>query len=62
VLIFGHSHIPWNSHTPAGLHLVNPGSPTDRRRQPAATFLTADLIDASLQNIEVVELPARTEG
>jgi putative phosphoesterase len=61
VLIFGHSHIPWNSHSPAGLHLLNPGSPTDRRRQPAATFLTAELVDGALQNIALVELPARIE-
>jgi putative phosphoesterase len=41
VLVFGHSHIPWDSTTPRGLRLLNPGSPTDRRRQPHATFLTA---------------------
>ncbi|MCU1476688.1 MAG: putative phosphoesterase [Subtercola sp.] len=62
VLIFGHSHIPWNSQSPSGLHLLNPGSPTDRRRQPVATFLTADLVDSSLRNVELVELPARTDG
>ncbi len=30
VLIFGHSHIPWDTTTPRGLRLLNPGSPTDR--------------------------------
>ncbi|MCF6746602.1 YfcE family phosphodiesterase, partial [Blastococcus sp. KM273128] len=34
VLVFGHSHIPWDTTAPSGLRLVNPGSPTDRRRQP----------------------------
>ncbi|MEN3307429.1 MAG: uncharacterized protein V7603_3631 [Micromonosporaceae bacterium] len=43
VLVFGHSHIPWDSTTPRGMRLLNPGSPTDRRRQPTATFLTARL-------------------
>jgi putative phosphoesterase len=38
VLVFGHSHIPWDSTTPAGLRLLNPGSPTDRRRQPHRTY------------------------
>lgn len=38
VLLFGHSHIPWDSTTPAGLRLLNPGSPTDRRRQPRCTY------------------------
>lgn len=41
VLVFGHSHIPWDSLTPAGLRLLNPGSPTDRRRQPECTIMTA---------------------
>lgn len=37
LLVFGHSHIPWDSTTPRGLRLLNPGSPTDRRRQPHRT-------------------------
>ncbi|WP_309066798.1 metallophosphoesterase family protein [Microbacterium sp.] len=40
VLVFGHSHIPWDSVTPAGMRLLNPGSPTDRRRQPVCTMMT----------------------
>ena len=40
VLVFGHSHIPRDSTTPGGLRLLNPGSPTDRRRQPHCTYLT----------------------
>jgi len=39
LLIFGHSHIPWDSVSSAGMRLLNPGSPTDRRRQPACTYL-----------------------
>ncbi|MBX9920978.1 MAG: metallophosphoesterase, partial [Mycolicibacterium frederiksbergense] len=34
VLVFGHSHIPWDATASTGLRLLNPGSPTDRRRQP----------------------------
>lgn len=41
VLVFGHSHIPWDTETRAGMRLLNPGSPTDRRRQPACTMMTA---------------------
>jgi putative phosphoesterase len=37
VVIFGHSHIPWLEDED-GLLLLNPGSPTDRRRQPDHTF------------------------
>jgi len=43
VLVFGHSHIPWDTVTPHGLRLLNPGSPTDRRRQPHCTYMTAVL-------------------
>jgi uncharacterized protein len=39
VLVFGHSHIPWDTMTPGGLRLLNPGSPTDRRRQPRHTMM-----------------------
>jgi len=34
VVIFGHSHIPLDHTDAAGFRIVNPGSPTDRRRQP----------------------------
>ena len=37
VIIFGHSHIPWLEDED-GLLLLNPGSPTDKRRQPDYTF------------------------
>ena len=56
VLVFGHSHIPWDSVTPAGLRLLNPGSPTDRRRQPSCTFMTAEVRDGSLVDVELHRL------
>ena len=37
VVVFGHSHIPWLEDED-GLMLLNPGSPTDRRRAPDHTF------------------------
>lgn len=48
VLVFGHSHIPWDSVTPRGMRLLNPGSPTDRRRMPACTYMTAAIEDGAL--------------
>jgi uncharacterized protein len=57
VLVFGHSHIPWDSRAPAGLRLLNPGSPTDRRRQPYATYLTAVAHDGELDEVELHRLP-----
>jgi putative phosphoesterase len=57
VLVFGHSHIPWDTQAPGGLRLLNPGSPTDRRRQPYATFMTAEVVDGRLAGVRLHELP-----
>lgn len=62
VLVFGHSHIPWDTTTSAGLRLLNPGSPTDRRRQPACTFLTAVIDDGELRDVALVALPRRANA
>ncbi|MFC0626362.1 metallophosphoesterase family protein [Kribbella deserti] len=51
VLVFGHSHIPWDTTTPKGLRLLNPGSPTDRRRQPHHTYLTVELAEGRLSSV-----------
>jgi uncharacterized protein len=51
VLVFGHSHIPWDTTTTTGLRLLNPGSPTDRRRQPFCTYLTASIDDGQLTDV-----------
>ena len=59
LLVFGHSHIPWDSTTPAGLRLLNPGSPTDRRRQPACTYMTALVVDGTLHEVRRHDLPVR---
>ncbi len=56
VLVFGHSHIPWDTTTPRGLRLLNPGSPTDRRRQPVCTYMTATVDDGLLRQVELVEV------
>ncbi|MER6591908.1 metallophosphoesterase [Micromonospora purpureochromogenes] len=59
LLIFGHSHIPWDSVAPGGLRLLNPGSPTDRRSQPYATYLTARVAAGRLDEVELHRLPPR---
>lgn len=51
VLVFGHSHIPWDTTAGSGLRLLNPGSPTDRRRQPFHTYMTAVADDGSLTEV-----------
>jgi putative phosphoesterase len=51
VLVFGHSHIPWDTTASSGLRLLNPGSPTDRRRQPHGTYITATALDGELRDV-----------
>jgi hypothetical protein len=51
VLVFGHSHIPWDTTTSTGLRLLNPGSPTDRRRQPFCTYMTGRVDGGALTDV-----------
>ena len=62
VLVFGHSHIPWDTTTDTGMRLLNPGSPTDRRRQPHHTYLTADVAGARLVQVRLHRLKAGTHS
>jgi putative phosphoesterase len=62
LLVFGHSHIPWDTVSPAGMRLLNPGSPTDRRRQPAGTFMTATADDAALHDVQLVPIDPMWRG
>lgn len=59
VLVFGHSHIPWDSTAPGGLRLLNPGSPTDRRRQPHCTYMTVVVEEGRLTEVRLHRLPPR---
>jgi hypothetical protein len=59
VLVFGHSHIPWDTTAPGGLRLLNPGSPTDRRRQPHGTFVTAVADAGELREVTFHAVPPR---
>ena len=54
-VIFGHSHIPLHEHRD-GFQIFNPGSPTDRRRQPTHTMGIATIADGkiSFDLLEVV--------
>ncbi|WP_347753689.1 metallophosphoesterase [Agrococcus sp. ProA11] len=57
VLVFGHSHIPWDTTTASGLRLLNPGSPTDRRRQPVGTVMLVDVADGAVRAVETIPTP-----
>jgi uncharacterized protein len=59
VLVFGHSHIPWDTTTDTGLRLLNPGSPTDRRRQPHCTYMTVTADAGAFGEVTLHRLPSR---
>jgi putative phosphoesterase len=53
-VVFGHSHAPLNEEAD-GFQIFNPGSPTDRRRQPRHTMGLARVEDATV-SFELVAL------
>jgi uncharacterized protein len=53
LVVFGHSHIPLDA-SDDGLRIFNPGSPTDRRRQPHGTIGVLDVSDGRLQEARIV--------
>lgn len=53
LVVFGHSHIPLDE-SGEGLRIFNPGSPTDRRRQPQGTIGVLDIDAGRLVCAEIV--------
>ncbi|GAB2482031.1 metallophosphoesterase family protein [Jatrophihabitans fulvus] len=53
LVVFGHSHIPWDE-TVDGQRALNPGSPTDRRRQPRGTVGELEIVDGDLVTARIV--------
>ena len=53
-VVFGHSHLPLHEQE-EGFQIFNPGSPTDRRRQPRHTMGSADVGPAGVE-FALVEL------
>jgi uncharacterized protein len=55
LVVFGHSHIPLDQSQP-GLRIFNPGSPTDKRRQPNRTLGVLEIADGTLTDARIVDL------
>jgi uncharacterized protein len=55
LVVFGHSHIPLDQ-AERGLRIFNPGSPTDRRRQPHGTLGVLTVEDGALVQARLVEV------
>jgi len=53
LVIFGHSHIPLDQ-VADGIRIFNPGSPTDRRRQPHGTIGLLHIDDGGLVDACIV--------
>jgi putative phosphoesterase len=53
LVVYGHSHIPFDGPGHDGQWLHNPGSPTERRRQPHTTIGVLDLADGRLVGSEL---------
>jgi hypothetical protein len=56
VIVFGHSHDPVNEPGADGQLLLNPGSPTQRRRQPVCTMARLELVAGRVSRCEIVPL------
>jgi uncharacterized protein len=55
LVVFGHSHIPLDAHDDS-LRIFNPGSPTDRRRQPHGTFGVLQIDVGRLREVRLEEV------
>jgi predicted phosphodiesterase len=63
LVVFGHSHIPLDSgsgprQAGGGQRIFNPGSPTDRRRQPRGTIGILHVQDSILVSARIVPVTA----
>ena len=56
LVVFGHSHIPLDA-ADDRMRILNPGSPTDKRRQPHRTLAELTITDGRLVAARIVELP-----
>ena len=56
LVVYGHSHIPFDGEGVDGQRLFNPGSPTDRRMQPSHTLGLLDLADGEIRRHEIIAL------
>ena len=55
LVVFGHSHIPLDAANET-LRIFNPGSPTDRRRQPHGTLGVLQIADGTLVGAQIIEV------
>jgi uncharacterized protein len=54
IVVFGHSHVPFDAEGVAGQRLFNPGSPTERRSQPRCTAGVLELADGAIKSAKIL--------
>ena len=57
LVVFGHSHIPWDKPGLEGQWLLNPGSPTERRAQPRHTYAIVEVAAGGIARTEIRTIP-----
>ena len=55
LVVFGHSHIPLDA-ADGALRIFNPGSPTDRRRQPHGTIGVLQIASGRLRSARIADV------
>nr|WP_211239502.1 metallophosphoesterase family protein [Jiangella gansuensis] len=60
LVVFGHSHIPWDEEAD-GFRVFNPGSPTDKRRQPHGTVGMLELAAGRVLSAELIRVTDPSE-
>jgi hypothetical protein len=58
VVVFGHSHLPWDETDPGGQRHLNPGSPTERRMAPTRTVGLLDLDGGAISGYQLLDVGA----
>lgn len=56
VVVFGHSHLPWDETDAGGQRHLNPGSPTERRQAPTRTCGLLTVGHGRVQGYELLDL------
>ena len=54
VVVFGHSHLPWDQTDARGQRHLNPGSPTERRMAPTRTVGLLELEGGEVRDYRLV--------
>jgi putative phosphoesterase len=54
--VYGHSHLPEATRLADGSWMLNPGSPTQRRRAPSHTFAWVEVGAGEVQRVEIVRI------